>query len=1025
MASTGPVDPQLNGVASASRPESPASVNSSTKRKRDASDDGTPDPDRNPRGALKPLVNGVHKRRDEKPSIRDLFDALQTYAPHYLCLQHHQAVLADGLPARPIKNLSAPLTPSSSIEPSSTSLLKRPLPDPSHEGEPSAKKPKSGDADTKPVSIADKISNNAYADVEELYRDLNQVTKDRVQELEAVAPGAHPSSNDDDIAKVADFKSKAYELWRREAAYPNVPRLSTKLSLRDAPTSASGGVVLTMMGAAPTLRPLFSSLEHATTPDGRLKTIPTDALPHGVTATRILPEATAGSEKNGRSLTLGELFPSPRNLPPLQPPKAPKNTTKGNVLEFYNPELTEKSKYRSNTYFSQPLSAGHWIDYSHATPTTHVKTKQRERAQSLAGHKPSSTELEMSEMEALFRGAFSSFAPSKDDSAAMISSRQVGRVWWTRVGHRNFNRLVEAEIAEENEDNDVRDLVTGTEFDEERVKDIIDNWDDEMVDPTLEEALGKKDDGEKDLEAALDEISDMIDTLASFQRNRNLALPTSQDRYSADPVNGDMLRNGSLSHQPSEEEMMTYEVLKAQLALIIKTLPPYVVARLNSDQLADLAVSTKIEVRTDEYKGVMEEDEPARLARQAAQAAANNTQRQQHRVSNAGAASQYPAQQYPGHFTPNARPIANAQHFPQTPARGQVPPPYQQRPPSTVPIPQPQYSHQRPQPPASQHRPQTFAPQLAKAQTPYGHSNMQPYTATPTQPRMQPHPGNYMPPAASPANRYPPGYQGGYQQPHQQPHQPIHPQHMQIPQHPNNMQHSGHSPRPIQAQHTQMAPHPQQHMQHPPQQPYSPYANGQQLPRNMSPQIAPAHSYNHTPTPPHQHQQLRQGSYGSPAIQPGTIQRPYGGGTPQPIPMQQGVRPGGLTGYATVMPDGQHRQIMEQARARADAENRATGHMGKVAQGEISGLAGIGLGGTYDVNKIAAAKMQMGNNMSPSPRMQMQQQPMNGGMGQSQSPMPQHAMPSPVQRQMQQQQQHGGQMQPQQGFKPPTAPAPA
>jgi hypothetical protein len=922
--------------------------------------------------------------------------------------------------------LSAPLTPSSSIEPPSTALLKRPLPDPSHEGEPSAKKPKSGDDDTKPASIADKISHDAYTDVEELFRDLNHVTKARVQELEAVAPGAHPCSNDDDIAKVADFKTKAYELWRREIAYPNVPRLSTKLSLRDTPTSASGGVVLTLTGAAPTLRPLFSRLQHATTPDGTLKTIPVDALPHGITATRILPEATAGSEKNGRSLTLGELFPSPRNLPPLQPPKAPKNTTKGNVLGFYNPELTEKSKYRSGTYFSQSLSAGHWLDYSHATPTTHAKTKQRERAQSLAGHKPSSTELEMSEMEALFRGAFSSFAPSKDDSAAMISSRQVGRVWWTRVGHRNFDKLVEAEIAEDHEESDVPDPATGAEFDEERVKAIIDNWDDEMVDPTLEEAMGKKEDDERGLDAVLDDISDMIDTLASYQRNRNLALPTSQDRYSADPVNGDMLRNGSLSHQPSEEEMVTYEALKAQLTLIIKTLPPYAVARLNSDQLAELAVSTKIEVRTDEYKGVMEEDEPARLARQAAQAAASNTQRQQQRVSNAGAANQYPAQQYPGHFAPNPRPIANAQHFPQTPVRPQVPPPYQQRPPSTVPIPQPQYSQQRPQP-ATQYRPQTFAPQLAKAQTPYGHSNMQPYTATPTQPRMQPHPGNYMPPAASPANRYPPGYQGGYQQPHQQPHQPIHPQHMQIPQHPNNMQHSGHSPRPMQAQHAQMVPHPQQHMQHPPQQPYSPYANGQQLPRNMSPQIAPAHTYNHTPTPPQQHQQLRQGSYGSPAMQPGAIQRPYGGGTPQPSPMQQGVRTGGLTGYATVMPDGQHRQIMEQARARADAENRAMGHMGKVAQGEISGLAGIGLGGTYDVNKIAAAKMQMGTNMSPSPRMQMQQQPMNGmGMqGPNPSPMPQHAMPSPVQRQMQQQQQqHGGQMQ-QQGFKPPTAPAPA
>lgn len=65
---------------------------------------------------------------------------------------------------------------------------------------------------------------------------------------------------------------------------------------------------------------------------------------------------------------------------------------------------------------------------------------------------------------------------------------------------------------------------------------------------------------------------------------------------------------------------------------------------------------------------------------------------------------------------------------------------------------------------------------------------------------------------------------------------------------------------------------------------------------------------------------------------------------------------------------------MEQARARADAEQRVTGHMGKASQGEVVGLAGIGLGGNVDVHKLAAAKaMHMGNNtnMSPSPKMHM------------------------------------------------------
>ncbi len=118
-------------------------------------------------------------------------------------------------------------------------------------------------------------------------------------------------------------------------------------------------------------------------------------------------------------------------------------------MGFYHPEIVEKSKYRSDAYFSQTVSVGHWLDYSNATPSSQIKTKQRERAQSLAGHKPSSTELEMSELEALFRGAFSSFAPAKDDSGAMVSAGQLGRMWWQRVGYRTFQRLVGAEMSED------------------------------------------------------------------------------------------------------------------------------------------------------------------------------------------------------------------------------------------------------------------------------------------------------------------------------------------------------------------------------------------------------------------------------------------------------------------------------------------------------------------------------------------------------------------------------------------------
>ncbi|KAK4154401.1 hypothetical protein C8A00DRAFT_42832 [Chaetomidium leptoderma] len=863
--------PQVNGVAALSRPDSPASINSSTKRKRESSGDN--DADLNGSEPPKLPVNGLHTSQDRKSLVRDFYDVLQSH------------------------------------DTNNPSVLKRPLPESLPDGEPSSKRAKSEDG-SKPATITDKVTQGTYEALDDLVSDVVQLSNVQVKELETT----RTPSDANVLAKTIAFRSKALELYRQELAYPNVPRsTSGKTAPGQTPRASTGSLVLSAIGPAPTVRPLFTSLQRDAT-----KSLPGAPLPRGVAVTKILSEAPISGEKSGRPLTLGELFPSPRNLPPLQPPKAPKTITKSNVLTFYHPELAEKSKYRAGSYFSQNVSAGHWLDYSNATPTTHAKTKQRERAQSLAGVKPSTIELEMTEMEALFRGAFSTFAPSRDDSAAIVPSGQVSRIWWQRVGRRNFAKMAEAEEPEEEaEDGAAADSAVAMEIDEERVKDAIENWDESAIDPSLDQALGKKSDGEKEVDDLLEEVSDLIETLASYQRNRNLTLPTSQDRYSADPVNGDMLRNGNLSHQPSEEEMVTYETLKAQLSLIITTLPPYAVARLNSDKLAELAVSTKIEIRSDEYRGVMEEDEPARLARLAAQAAATSHQRQAHRTPSVS--GPYANHQYQAQFTPSVRPVGGAQHFPQTPVRPQAPNMYP-RAPSSVPIPQP---HQQVQPrpaPGTQFRPM-YAPQLAKAQGPYGHSNMpHQFAASPSQQRMPQHP-NYNPgQAGTPNQRFQQGYPAGYQ-----PHQQIQP-------HP---------------QHGQPSPHLQQHSPHPQQPPYSPQS----------------------PTPPQQHQQIARPPYGSPGpgMPPNAIPRQqYNAGSPGPgmMPGGGGNRPpSNLTGFATVMPEVQQRQVMEQARARADAEQRASGHMGKVTQtqGEVVGLAGIGLAGHMDVHKVAA-KMQMGNN---------------------------------------------------------------
>ena len=79
MASPAVMAPQTNGVASLSRPDSPASINSSTKRKREPSDEI--DPSLNGPEPPKLLVNGVHASQDGKSLVRDFFHVLQRYAP--------------------------------------------------------------------------------------------------------------------------------------------------------------------------------------------------------------------------------------------------------------------------------------------------------------------------------------------------------------------------------------------------------------------------------------------------------------------------------------------------------------------------------------------------------------------------------------------------------------------------------------------------------------------------------------------------------------------------------------------------------------------------------------------------------------------------------------------------------------------------------------------------------------------------------------------------------------------------------
>lgn len=574
-----------------------------------------------------------------------------------------------------------------------------------------AKRQKSTDLTT----ISEKAAANAYEDLDQVANDLVSALQAALKDIKSKpADDEKQATNEELRTQISDFKEKAMQLLRLEKAYPKTSADPLAIEAKLPPSPQKGELVLSLVAYAPQERRLFSSLPISD--EAKLRDVP---LPHGLSLTHVMP-----TTPHERTQTLGDLFSPPKNLPPLQPPKQPKTQAKGNVLDFYRPELTDTSKFRNASYFTTQLTAGCYLDYSNATPSSQTVTKQRERAQSLAGKRPSTTELELHEMESLFRGAFSSFAPCKDDSGAVVPSSVAGRMWWQQSGHRSFQNMIEVEYYGADSD-EKAEKDEAMDIDEKAIQEAIDNWDESVVDPSLEEALGtKRADEEKEVDEILEEVSDMIETLSSYQRIRNLNLPNSQNRSSSDPVNGDMLATPGPT--PSEGEQATYEMLKAQLALIIKTLPPYAVAKLNGDQLEDLLISTKVQVQTDKYKGVMEEDEAGVQARlraqqQAAQANARPPPQRTPSVSGVSYGHHTPQTQY---ATPQRTPSMQQQQY------------YRPGPtPGFTPAPRPMPAQPRPPQPNQYSRPNgypaQYATQVAKAQTPYGHQNMPQYASQP------------------------------------------------------------------------------------------------------------------------------------------------------------------------------------------------------------------------------------------------------------------------------------------------------
>lgn len=466
--------------------------------------------------------------------------------------------------------------------------------------------------------------------------------------------------------------------------------------------------VLTLYGNAQGSKQLFSSLQKPTTLNGDgkklIQSLREAALPNGISTTQIIPVQSTGllAGDKKRVATLGELFAASSTLPAMQPPQPSKlATTRSNTVGWYIPAAKD-TPLKGSGYSVQPIAAGQWLDYSRSTPPQDVKRRQRDRAMSLGGSKAPVPDLEPEEseavkLEALFRSAYSSFAPTKDDSGAVASDGHMNRIWWQNVGERSFERLVEDAAAErviEKTQNLMEVTSTLEDLDIEKLQEMVDEMEQDTIDPSLV-PLGpvvEKSAEEKDADEVLADISGLLETLFSYQRNRHKSLNASA-RSGGILATADASSTGTPS-KPSEPEQSTYEMLRTALELMIKTLPPYAVAKLDANRLAELSISTKIEIQREDYKGVMEEDEASARAK-AALAAASSASRATpvapvHRTSSTNqlysgtpyAAPRPSGPQYYGNAQTPIRPPGNLQRPTQVSA------PFQPRP---VAVPSPAY----------------------------------------------------------------------------------------------------------------------------------------------------------------------------------------------------------------------------------------------------------------------------------------------------------------------------------------------
>lgn len=526
------------------------------------------------------------------------------------------------------------------------------------------------------VSIASRIQSESYSSADELVQDVEKAASKIVDPLTAKeAPqlvGSHARLNPLTLgetrlmsgALALQKMAKNLATTEQQLRKPNRNQREEGKEIKDEKPKVNGAIeiqlenmedepfdttrsVLTLYGNAPGPKQLFSSLQRpfkassilGKRPSSELDTsvnvtvpIRDELLPGMISTTKILPVDTGDANMKKRTPTIGELFAPPASLPSLTPPKPTKPTaTRGATITWEYPETRPKTRRDSYNFTRSDLSVGQWLGYRGVDQpqepiSPEAKRKQRDRALSTGEAQPKlSAEarraVEEAKEDALFRSVYSSFAPTRDDSAAVIPAQSRDAVWWNRVGEKRFQQCFS--VHQESIDPALMEVESGSgqaqSNEDAAFQEAIDNWEPEAEESYESAATKDKEEGDADMDGLLKDVSELLETVNSYQRIRNASL-ASHSHNRTPSVTSQQATVANISGSPTSPtsgEVDVYNVLKMQLIIMINQLPPYAVAKLNGDQLADLNISQNILIETKDYRGVLEEDQISRLAKAA------------------------------------------------------------------------------------------------------------------------------------------------------------------------------------------------------------------------------------------------------------------------------------------------------------------------------------------------------------------------------------------------------------------------